>query len=62
MIKPQSAVIIGAGHNGLVCAIYLAKAGYQVQILEANQDVGGAAVYEFADGFMRQGWSALPMV
>ena len=44
MTKPLSAVIIGAGHNGLVCATYLARAGYQVQILEANQDVGGAAV------------------
>lgn len=61
MIKPQSAVIIGAGHNGLVCAIYLAKAGYQVQILEANQDVGGAAsVYEFADGFHAPGLVNVP--
>ena len=62
MIKPQSAVIIGAGHNGLVCAIYLAKAGYQIhQILEANQDVGGAAsVYEFADGFHAPGLVNVP--
>lgn len=61
MTKPLSAVIIGAGHNGLVCAIYLAKAGYQVQILEANQDVGGAAAaYEFADGFQAPGLANVP--
>jgi len=45
-------VIIGAGHNGLVCAAYLAKAGKAVTVLEASGQVGGAAVTrEFAPGF-----------
>ena len=45
-------IIIGAGHNGLVCAAYLAKAGRKVLIVEANERVGGAAVTRpFAPGF-----------
>jgi phytoene dehydrogenase-like protein len=36
------AIIVGAGHNGLVCALYLAKAGYRVLVLEQAADVGGA--------------------
>lgn len=48
----KSALIIGAGHNGLVCAWYLARAGYRVEILEARDIVGGAAVTEeFHPGF-----------
>ena len=35
-------IIIGAGHNGLVAASYLAKAGKRVLILEANETIGGA--------------------
>ena len=38
-------VIIGAGHNGLTCAIYLAKKGLKVAVLEAADVVGGAADY-----------------
>jgi phytoene dehydrogenase-like protein len=45
-------VIVGGGHNGLVCAAYLAKAGRSVQVLEAADQVGGAAITrEFAPGF-----------
>lgn len=39
-------VIIGAGHNGLTCAHYLAEAGYSVKMLEKRWCVGGAAVTE----------------
>jgi phytoene dehydrogenase-like protein len=46
------ALIIGAGHNGLVCAFYLARAGLKVRIVEARDIVGGAAVTEtFHPGF-----------
>ena len=46
------AVIIGAGHNGLTCAAYLAKAGLKVKVLERRSVVGGAAVTEeFWPGF-----------
>ena len=44
--------IVGGGHNGLVCACYLAKAGFNVTILERRELVGGAAVTEkFYPGF-----------
>ena len=39
-------IIIGAGHNGLVCASYLAKAGWKVLVLERRHLVGGACVTE----------------
>src|SRR5271156_632486 len=45
-------LIIGAGHNGLVCAFYLARAGLKVTMLERRPVVGGAAVTEtFHPGF-----------
>jgi phytoene dehydrogenase-like protein len=40
------AIIIGGGHNGLVCAAYLAKAGRKVLVLERRHVLGGAAVSE----------------
>src|SRR5439155_5551206 len=43
---PVNAVVIGAGHNGLVAACYLARAGVQVTVLERAPIVGGAAVTE----------------
>ena len=46
------ALIIGGGHNGLVCAAYLAAAGLKVTVLEQRSVVGGAAVTEeFHPGF-----------
>ena len=46
------ALIIGAGHNGLTCAYYLASKGLKVAVLEAADFVGGAAVTdEFLPGF-----------
>lgn len=46
------ALIVGGGHNGLVCAAYLAGAGLKVTVLEARHIVGGAAVTEeFHPGF-----------
>ncbi len=46
------ALIIGGGHNGLVCAFYLARAGFDVTVLERRDVVGGAAVTEeFHPGF-----------
>ncbi len=48
----RDAVIVGGGHNGLVCAFYLAKAGLKVTICESRPVVGGAAVTEeFHPGF-----------
>lgn len=45
-------VIIGAGHNGLTCAAYLAAAGLRVRVVERREVVGGAAVTaEFCPGF-----------
>ena len=50
--KRYDALIIGAGHNGLVCANYLARAGLTVLVLERRDVVGGAAVTEeIAPGF-----------
>ncbi len=46
------ALIIGGGHNGLVCSYYLARAGLKVRVLERRGVVGGAAVTEeFHPGF-----------
>src|SRR5512138_409253 len=46
------AVIVGGGHNGLVCAAYLAQRGLSVSVLERRALLGGAAVTEeFHPGF-----------
>ena len=44
--KAYDAVIVGGGHNGLVCAAYLARAGRKVLVLEQRHVLGGAAVSE----------------
>lgn len=50
--NPVDVLIVGAGHNGLVCACYLAAAGLRVRILERRAVAGGAAVTEeFVPGF-----------
>jgi len=50
--KLIDAIIIGGGHNGLVCAYYLAKKGLKVNLYEKRSIVGGAAVTEeFHPGF-----------
>jgi phytoene dehydrogenase-like protein len=52
MSTNDSVIIIGGGHNGLVCAAFLARAGRKVTVLEAADQVGGAAATrEFAPGF-----------
>ena len=50
--RTGDAILIGGGHNGLVCAAYLARAGLKVTVLERRDVVGGAAVTEeFHPGF-----------
>ena len=52
MTDSFDSIVIGAGHNGLVCAAYLAKAGRKVLVVEAADHVGGAAVTrEIAPGY-----------
>jgi phytoene dehydrogenase-like protein len=52
MRESSDVLIIGAGHNGLACAFYLARAGMKVTMLERRHLAGGAAVTEeFAPGF-----------
>lgn len=52
MTDRYDAIVVGAGHNGLVCAALLAKTGKNVLVLEANAQVGGAAITrEFTDGY-----------
>ena len=52
MTNGYDAIIVGAGHNGLVCATYLAKEGRKVLVVEAGDSPGGAAASrEFAPGY-----------
>ena len=43
MTERWDAIVIGAGHNGLVCATYLARAGRKVLVLERSSVLGGMA-------------------
>jgi phytoene dehydrogenase-like protein len=52
--RSWDAIIIGAGHNGLTCAAYLARAGRRVLVLEAREQVGGANT-------MREVWPGVIM-
>ncbi|MBV9882708.1 MAG: NAD(P)-binding protein, partial [Sphingomonadaceae bacterium] len=48
----EDILIVGAGHNALVCAFYLAQRGLKVRMIESRSAVGGAAVTEeFHPGF-----------
>jgi phytoene dehydrogenase-like protein len=52
MADKRDIVIIGGGHNGLVTAFYLARAGFKPLVLEGRPQVGGAAITEeFHPGF-----------
>src|SRR5690242_16009303 len=52
MADTRDVVIIGAGHNGLVTAFYLAKAGFKPLLLERRAQPGGGAITEeFHPGF-----------
>jgi phytoene dehydrogenase-like protein len=52
MAETRDVVIIGGGHNGLVAAFYLARAGFKPLVLERRPQVGGAAItQEFSSGF-----------
>ena len=52
MASTRDVVIVGGGHNGLVTAFYLAKAGYKPLVLERRPQPGGAAItQEFHPGF-----------
>jgi phytoene dehydrogenase-like protein len=52
MTERYDSIVVGAGHNGLVCAATLAKAGRKVLVVEASEQAGGGAVTrEFAPGY-----------
>lgn len=52
MTESKSVLFIGGGHNGLVCATYLARAGYRVRMFEAREMAGGGvSAHQLADGY-----------
>ena len=62
MTEPYDVAIIGGGHNGLVAAFYLARAGLRTVVLERRSIVGGACVTEeFAPGFRAVSYTHLTL-
>ena len=63
MTKIYDAIIIGAGHNGLTAALYLARSGWKTLVLERNERIGGAprltCPIEQAGGFTKVGHEPL---
>ena len=58
-MSKYDAIVIGAGHNGLCNAAYLAKSGLKVLVLEKNDYIGGAAVSrELEEGWLYSNCSA----
>jgi phytoene desaturase len=65
MKKSKKAIVIGAGFSGLAAASVLAKAGWEVEVLEKNSTVGGRARVLKKDGFvfdMGPSWYWMPDV
>jgi phytoene dehydrogenase-like protein len=61
--KQYDAIVVGGGHNGLICAHHLASKGKKVIVLEAEESVGGfAKSYEFAPGFSTSVVHTLPQL
>jgi phytoene dehydrogenase-like protein len=57
MAQQYDAIIIGGGHNGLVCGAYPAKAGLKTRVLERRHVIAGAAVSDkIVPGASHEGW------
>lgn len=60
MTQPADAILIGAGHNSLACAVHLAAKGWRVHVLERNTEPGGAVkTGEYTLPGYRHDWAAM---